>query len=68
MADEQKNQREDAPHRIRLTTRLSVPAFDVLAEIQRRHRRETGRAIPKWRVIDTAIIAYAEREGIKTEQ
>jgi hypothetical protein len=67
LAAERESNRGDEPQRIRLTTRLSPPAYDALAEIQRRHRRKTGRAIAKWRVIDRAIIAYAKREGIYIE-
>ena len=62
---ERERNRGREPQRIRLTTRLSTPAYDALAELQRRHRRQTGRAMPKWRVIDRAILAYAEREGIR---
>ena len=64
-AEQDDNEQDDEPQRIRLTIRLSAPAYDALAEIQRRHRRETGRAIPKWRVIDRAIVAYAKRKGIR---
>jgi hypothetical protein len=54
--------------RLRLTTRLSLDAYDALTEIQRCHRLETGRAVPRWQIIDKAIKNYAKRKGITTEQ
>ena len=58
-------QKNDAlPQQIKLTARLSLPAYDALTEIQRQHRRKTGRAIPLWRILSSAIIAYATKQGI----
>ncbi len=59
-----ENQAEAVPERIRFTARLSHPAYDALTEIQRHHRRKTGRALPLWRILDAALIAYAKRKGI----
>jgi len=37
--------------RLRLMVELSFAADDAIHEIRRRHRRETGRDLPKWKVI-----------------
>jgi hypothetical protein len=62
-------QREKKPERkvarIRLTARVTIAAYDAITEIQRRHRRRTGRALRLWEVLDAAIIAYAKRQGIR---
>jgi len=55
---------ETGPQRIKLTARLTLPACDALVEIQRLHRRKTGRAIRLWKVLDTAVIIYARKQGI----
>ena len=54
---------EGKPQRIKLTARLSLSAYDAITEIQRRYRRQTGRALPLWQVLDAAIIAYAKTQG-----
>jgi len=51
--------------RVKLTARVTLDAYDAITEIQRRHRRETGRALRLWEVLDAAIVAYAKRQGIK---
>ena len=65
MHEKQKNRIEAGPQRVRLTVHVSVSAYDVLSEAQRRHRREHGKALPLWRIINAAIIDYAKRERIK---
>ena len=65
MRDEKQETPETEPQRIKLTARLTLSAYDAIAEIQHRHRRKTGRALPLWKVLDAAIIAYAEKQGIK---
>ncbi len=45
--------------RVRLTARVSLEAYDLISELQRKHRRATGRALPLWKVVDAAIRAYA---------
>jgi len=50
--------------RVRLTTRVTLAAYDAIIEIQRRHRTKTGRALRLWQVVDAAIITYAKRQGI----
>ncbi len=65
MADKQQKKPEPEPQRIKLTARLSLPAYDAITEIQRHFRRKTGRALPLWKVLDAAIIAYAKQQGIE---
>ncbi len=47
--------------RIKLTARVSLEAYDSITNLQRRHRGQTGRALPLWKVVDAAIKAYARR-------
>jgi hypothetical protein len=56
------------PQRIKLTARLSLKAYDALAEIQRRHRRKTGSALPLWKILDAAVIAYAKKLGLNARE
>ncbi len=65
MPDEKREISESEPQRIKFTARLSLSAYDAIAEIQRRYRAKTGRALPLWKVLDTAIIAYAREQGIE---
>ena len=51
--------------RVRMTARITVAAYDAIAQMQRRHRRETGRALRLWQVVDAAVVAYAKEEGIE---
>jgi len=61
---QQKKPKTEGP-RVRLTARVTLAAYDAITEIQRRHRRKTGRALRLWEVLNAAIIAYAKRQGIK---
>ena len=45
--------------RVKLTARVSLEAYDSITELQRRHRGQTGRALPLWKIVDAAIKAYA---------
>ena len=54
--------------RIALTARLSLDAYDAITEIQRKHRRKTGRHKCLWEVLDAAILAYAKEQCIKFEK
>ncbi len=64
MVDNQRKRPETEPQRIKLTVRLTLPSYDAIAEIQRHYRRRTGRALPLWKILDAAIIAYAKELGI----
>ena len=65
MRDKQQNSKDNEPQRIKLTAHLTLNAYDAIAEIQRRHRRSTGRVLPIWKILDTAITAYAKLQGIR---
>jgi hypothetical protein len=65
MSDEKQTRSEAEPQRIKFTARLTLTAYDAIAEIQRRYRNKTGRVLPLWKVLDAAIIAYARGQGIK---
>jgi len=62
MADEKTNK---LVARVKLTARVTLDAYDAITELQRRHRRRTGRALRLWEVLDAAIVAYAKRQGIE---
>ena len=64
MPGKQQQKPETKVTRVRLTARVTIAAYDAITEIQRRHRRKTGRALRLWKVLDTAIIAYAAQQGI----
>ncbi len=51
--------------RVRLTAQVTLAAYDAITEIQRRYRKKTGKALRLWQVLNTAIIAYAKRQGIE---
>ncbi len=68
MANKKKNKPETRPSRVAMTARLSLEAYDAIIQLQRQHRAKTGRALPIWKVIDEAIKAHAEKQGIKVEQ
>ena len=51
--------------RVRLTARITLAAYDAIAELQRRYRRRTGKALRLWQVLDTAVIDYAKKQGIE---
>ena len=53
------NKTELKVERVRLTARVSLEAYELVAEMQRRHRSKTGRALPLWKLIDDAIRTYA---------
>ena len=60
----QQKEPEARVSRVRMTAWVSLAAYDAISELQRRHRRKTGRALRLWEVVDAAIIDYARRQGI----
>ena len=54
--------------RVRLTTRVTLAAYDAITEIQRRHRKGTGKALRLWEVLSDAVVDYAERKGIRVDE
>ena len=66
MFDKQQQKRpETKVERVKLTARVTLDAYDAIIEIQRRHRRQTGRALRLWEILDAAIIAYAKSRGVE---
>ena len=51
--------------RVRVSARITATAYDALIELQRRHRRQTGKALRLWEILDAAVITYAKANGIK---
>ena len=68
MSDIRPENQKAKLQRIALTARLSLDAYDAITEIQRHHRRTTGRHKCLWEVLDAAIIAYAKGQGIEFEK
>ena len=62
---QQQKKFETKMRRIRLTVRITLAAYDAITEIQRRYRRETGRALRLCEILSASIIAYAKEQGIK---
>ena len=63
MPKKPKDKPETKAQRVALTARLSLDAYDAIAQIQRRHRIQTGRALPIWKIIDAAVKAYAKKQN-----
>lgn len=53
-------------NRVALTVRLSIQAYDAITELQRKYRKKTGKYLPLWKLLDSAIVAYARQKGIIT--
>ncbi len=54
-----ENRAQSSVDRVKLTVRVSVEAYQLVSELQQRHRRQTGKALPLWKVLDAAIRTYA---------
>ena len=59
MDDQRQNANGLGRNRIRLTIGLEVSNYDAIAEIQRIHRRRTGKTMSIGAVINQAVNAYA---------
>jgi hypothetical protein len=62
MANQQNSRPESESQRVALTARLSLAAYDAIVALQRQHRVQTGKALPIWKIIDAAILAYAHQQ------
>ena len=49
--------------RIKVTAFISLQAYDAISTLQHQYRKQTGKALPLWKVIDAALIAYARHEN-----
>ena len=63
MPKQKKDKPEKKEQRVALTARLSLDAYDAIDQIQRQHRIQTGRALPIWKIIDTAVKAYVKKQN-----
>ena len=62
-----KNKAQQKESRVRLNARISPAAYDAIIEIQRRHRRQTGKALHLWQILDAAVLSYAKSISIKIQ-
>jgi hypothetical protein len=63
-----KNKAEHQEGRIKITSRISITAYDAITDIQRNHRKKWGRHLPQWKIVETAILTYAKERGITPEK
>ena len=66
MLDKKGTNTQGNSNRVALTVRLSLQAYDVITELQRKYRKKTGKYLPLWKLLDSAIVAYARQKGLKT--
>ena len=50
------------PLRIRMTMDITKDAMAILQDIRHRHRLNTGKALPLWKIVSQAIEQYGEGE------
>lgn len=62
MSNSQKQQPEARKRRVTFTARLSLAAYEAMTDIQRQHRIQSGKALPLWRILDTAVLVYAQQQ------
>jgi hypothetical protein len=65
MLDKKGTNPQGNSNRVALTVRLSLQAYDAITELQRKYRKKTGKFLPLWKLLDSAIVAYARQKGIK---
>ena len=66
MLDKKGSNTQGNSNRVALTVRLSLQAYDVITELQREYRKKTGKYLPLWKLLDSAIVDYARQKGLKT--
>jgi hypothetical protein len=66
MSDKPKNSQADV-QRVKVTAFITLQAYHAINQLQLRHKARQGRSLPLWRVLDTAVKAYAQKEGITTQ-
>ncbi len=52
--------------RVKVTAFITLQAYNAINQLQLRHKAREGRSLPLWKVLDTAVKAYAKKEGITT--
>lgn len=65
MPDRKVTNTHSKSDRVALTVRLSLQAYDAITELQRKYRKNTGKYLPLWKLLDSAIVDYARQKGIK---
>ena len=65
MLAKQQTESRAKVERVKLTAQVTLAAYDAITELQRRHRRKTGRALRLWQVLDAAIISHAKEKGVE---
>ena len=68
MSDDRNEDKDTQNLRIKLTASITIAAYDAITEIQRDHRRKTGKVLPIWKILDAALVAYARKQGIKIRE
>jgi hypothetical protein len=67
MPDKPKNAQSQV-QRIKVTAFITLQAYHAINQLQLRHKARQGRSLPLWQVLDTAVKAYAKKEGITAKQ
>ena len=47
--------------RLRITTDLTQQAMETLQALQHQHRMKTGKSLPAWKIVSTALELYGRR-------
>jgi hypothetical protein len=53
--------------RVRFTARLTPGAYEAIIQLQQEHRKQEDRALPMWRILDSAVKHYAREKGIQID-
>ena len=53
--------------RVKVTAFITLQAYNAINQLQLSHKARQGRSLPLWKVLDTAVKAYAKKEGITTK-
>ena len=65
-AGENHNNVRKTRRRIRTTIELTNQALAILQDIQNRHRLETGKVLPLWRLVSQTIESYGQSHKEKS--
>lgn len=61
--DKTDNKIGEQIQRVKVTALISLEAYDAINQIQLEYRKTSGRNLPQWKVLDSAIIAHAKRSS-----
>ena len=48
--------------RLRITTDLTKQALETIQALQHRHRMQTGRTLPAWKIVSAAVELYGKQK------